>query len=130
MRAGVSLGEDGESLGSTAITWTPGFAALSAWPVPVTVPPVPTPATRMSTAPSVSRRISCAVVSRWIWGFAAFSNWRIQIAPGVSATMRLVSSIAPLMPLVGSVSTISAPNAFSRIRRSFDIEAGIVRMTR
>ncbi len=126
----MPLGEDGESFGSTAMTWTSGFAALSAWPVPVTVPPVPTPAMKMSTAPSVSRRISCAVVSRWICGFAAFSNWRIQTAPGVSSTMRLTSSIAPFMPLVGSVRTISAPNALSSTRRSFDIEAGIVRMTR
>ena len=38
------------------------------------VPPVPTPATRMSTLPSVSCQISSAVVSRWISGLAGLLN--------------------------------------------------------
>ncbi|COW86865.1 Uncharacterised protein [Mycobacterium tuberculosis] len=38
------------------------------------VPPVPTPATTMSTLPSVSRQTSSAVVTRWMAGFAGFSN--------------------------------------------------------
>jgi hypothetical protein len=64
----------GLAAGSTAITWTPGFFALSASPTPVTVPPVPTPATKMSTWPSVSAQISSAVVARWMAGLAGFSN--------------------------------------------------------
>ena len=45
----------GESFGSTATICTPGLRSLSTWPTPVMVPPVPTPATKMSTLPSVSR---------------------------------------------------------------------------
>ena len=41
---------------------------------PVIVPPVPTPATRMSTLPSVSFQISSAVVLRWISGLAGLLN--------------------------------------------------------
>ena len=39
---------------------------------PVTVPPVPTPATNRSTCPSVSLQISGPVVWRWIAGLAGF----------------------------------------------------------
>ena len=38
------------------------------------VPPVPTPDTRMSIAPSVSSQISGPVVSKWIAGLAGFLN--------------------------------------------------------
>ena len=64
----------GESLGSTAMAFTEGLRSLSTWLTPVIVPPVPTPAIRMSTLPSVSFQISSAVVSRWICGFAGFAN--------------------------------------------------------
>jgi hypothetical protein len=47
---------------------------LSTSPTPVTVPPVPTPETKMSTWPSVSAQISSAVVLRWMAGLAGFSN--------------------------------------------------------
>ena len=43
-------------------------------PQPVIVPPVPTPQTRMSILPSVSRQISSAVVLRWISGLAGLLN--------------------------------------------------------
>ena len=46
--------------GSTATTCTAGLRALSTSPTPVIVPPVPTPATTMSTARAVSRQISSA----------------------------------------------------------------------
>ena len=46
----------------------------SAKPTPLTVPPVPTPATNRSTLPSVSRQISSAVVRRCTCGLARFSN--------------------------------------------------------
>ena len=35
-----------EDLGSTATTFTAGFRDFRYWPTPVTVPPVPTPATK------------------------------------------------------------------------------------
>ena len=51
------------------------FAKAYGLPVtPVIVPPVPMPATTMSTAPSVSFQISSAVVSRWTSGLATFAN--------------------------------------------------------
>ena len=69
----------GESAGSTAMALNDGLRALSTSATPVIVPPVPTPATRMSTSPSVSRQISSAVVLRWISGLAGLSNcWRIK----------------------------------------------------
>ncbi len=64
----------GDAAGSTAIIRTDGLRSLRTSPTPVMVPPVPTPATKMSTAPSVSRQISSAVVARWISGLAGFSN--------------------------------------------------------
>ena len=63
-----------EASGSTATQRNPGLRALITSPTPVMVPPVPMPATRMSTFPSVSRQISSAVVRRWISGFAGFWN--------------------------------------------------------
>jgi len=53
-----------DSSGSTAMTWICGLRAFRTWPRPVIVPPVPTPAMKMSTLPSVSFQISSAVVSR------------------------------------------------------------------
>ena len=64
----------GEAAGSTAMIWTSGLRSLSTWPTPVMVPPVPTPETTMSTAPSVSFQISSAVVARWIAGLAGLAN--------------------------------------------------------
>ena len=64
----------GEASGSTAIALKDGLRALMTSPTPVIVPPVPTPETRMSTLPSVSRQISSAVVLRWISGLAGFLN--------------------------------------------------------
>ena len=46
------------------------------------VPPVPMPATKMSTLPSVSFQISSAVVSRWISGLASLANCRARTSPG------------------------------------------------
>ena len=48
---------------------TDGLRSLITSATPVMVPPVPTPATKMSMAPSVSRHTS-AVVARWMAGFA------------------------------------------------------------
>ncbi len=69
----------GESAGSAATMRMDGFRGFSTCATPVTVPPVPVPATTTSTRPSVSRQISSAVVRRWISGLAGFSNcWRMR----------------------------------------------------
>ena len=47
----------GDAAGSTATSCTEGLRSFSTWPTPVIVPPVPTPATTMSTRPSVSDQI-------------------------------------------------------------------------
>ena len=60
--------------GSTAIALKLGLRGLMTSLTPVIVPPVPTPETRMSTLPSVSRQISSAVVLRWTSGLAGFLN--------------------------------------------------------
>lgn len=51
----------GEAAGSTAITWKDDLSGLMYSPIPVMLPPVPTPQTRMSTLPSVSAQISGAL---------------------------------------------------------------------
>ena len=51
-----------QGVGSTATTRMEGSFSLRYRPQPVTVPPVPTPATNASTRPSVSRQISSPVV--------------------------------------------------------------------
>ncbi|KTS34995.1 hypothetical protein NS228_20825 [Methylobacterium indicum] len=63
--------------GSTATTVTLGLLALRKRPVPEIVPPVPIAATRMSTAPSVSRQISGPVVSWWMRGLAGLERWSV-----------------------------------------------------
>lgn len=60
--------------GSTATTLTSGFFSFKNCPTPVIVPPVPTPATKISTFPSVSSQISGPVVLLCISGFASFLN--------------------------------------------------------
>ena len=60
--------------GSTATIFTSAFLLFKYSPVPVIVPPVPTPATNASTSPSVSFQISGPVVFLCASGFAGFSN--------------------------------------------------------
>ena len=64
----------GEWTGSTATSRSAGFFGFQYRPTPVSVPPVPTPATKTSIFPSVSFQSSTAVVASWIAGFAGFSN--------------------------------------------------------
>ena len=65
----------GESFGSTAITSMSGNFSFSTSPVPVTVPPVPTPAINASKLkPSNASIISGPVVKRCASTFAGFSN--------------------------------------------------------
>ena len=88
----------GDSAGSTPMTRMAGLAALSARPTPETVPPVPKDATKRSTRPSVSRRISRAVVASWMAGLAGFSNWRGINAPGCAAAISPAFLTAPAIP--------------------------------
>ena len=99
----------GEADGSTATTLTPGLRDLRYLPTPVTVPPVPTPATKMSTLPSVSSQISGPVVRKWASGLAWFTNWPGMKLFGSSAASSSAFAMAPCMPFVPSVSTSSAP---------------------
>ena len=73
LRLGLDV-DTAESVGSTAMTRTPGTSALSTRPTPVMVPPVPTPATKAAMDPPVSARISRAVVRSWTWGLAGLLN--------------------------------------------------------
>ena len=116
--------------GSRAIIVTEALRCLSSSPIPVTVPPVPTPAMTMSTWPSVSSQISSAVVRRWTSGLAGLLNCWGMKALGVSATSFSADLIAPVMPSAAGVSTSSAPSALSTLRRSMLIESGMVRMQR
>ena len=61
--AGAALGQQGEDAGSTPTIRMLGFCSFRYRPLPVTVPPVPMPATKMSTCPSVSAQISGPVVA-------------------------------------------------------------------
>ncbi len=94
------------------------------------VPPVPTPATRMSTVPSVSRQISWAVVRRWTSGLAGFSNCCGMNEFGVDSTISRAFAIAADMPPAAGVSTSSAPKTFSSLRRSTLMLSGMTRMHR
>jgi hypothetical protein len=44
-------------------------------PMPVRVPPEPTPTTTASMSPPICSKISGAVVVSWARGLAGFSNW-------------------------------------------------------
>ncbi len=98
---------------------------------PVMVPPVPTPATRMSTLPSVSFQISSAVVLRWTSGLAGFSNCcgMKEFGGGFQDLPRLLYGALHALRGAG-VRTSSAPKAFSSLRRSTLMLSGMVRMQR
>ncbi len=99
----------GEPAGSTATILTAGFRAFRYSPTPVTVPPVPTPATKMSTFPSVSSQISGPVEALWAAGLAGFTNCPGMKPPGISFASSSAFSMAPFMPPAPSVRTSSAP---------------------
>jgi hypothetical protein len=103
---------------------------LSTWPTPVMVPPVPAPATKALTLPSVSAQISSAVVATCAAGLSGFSNCMGMKALSRAAAMRAASSMAPFMPLAASVSTTSAPRPRTSLRRSTDMDSGMVMMRR
>ena len=103
--------------------------AFSTWPMPVIVPPVPTPEITKSTPPSVSFQISSAVVRRWMSGLAGFSNCWGMIASGDEATISCALAMAPFMPWAAGVSTSSAPSSASILRRSMDMDSGMTRLS-
>ena len=103
--------------------------AFSTWPTPVMVPPVPTPETTASTAPSVSFQISSAVETRWIRGLAGVSNCWGMTAPGVASTSSLARATAPAMPRSAGVSSSWAPRRTSILRRSMDMLSGMQRIS-
>ena len=98
--------------------------------MPVMVPPVPTPATTISTAPAVSFQISSAVVDLWMAGLAGLSNCAGLTAPGVRSISSAAMAIAPFIPFSAGVSTSSAPSRASILRRSIDIDSGMTRISR
>ena len=104
-----------------------GFSTLAQ---PVMVPPVPTPATRASSLPPVSRKISSAVVAMCTAGLSGLSNWAGITAPGISASSSSARAMAPFMPFSFGVRTNSAPRCAKILRRSIDIDSGIVRISR
>mmetsp|Transcript_19912 Transcript_19912/g.46775 ORF Transcript_19912/g.46775 Transcript_19912/m.46775 type:complete len:261 (+) Transcript_19912:274-1056(+) len=118
------------SIGSTATVFISGFNGLMNCETPETVPPVPTPLTNISISPSVSFQISGPVVSRCILTFASFSNCCriIPFPSGRPATISFALARAPGTAVSFGVSTTSAPNDISIIRRSTDIVSGIVKM--
>lgn len=99
----------GEPAGSTATIFTAGFFPFRYSPTPVTVPPVPTPATKKSIFPSVSSQISGPVVSRWAAGLAGLSNCPGTKLPGIPFANSSALAMAPAMPCAPGVSTSSAP---------------------
>lgn len=85
------------------------FFDLRYSPTPVRVPPVPAPATKMSTSPSVSFQISGPVVSKWALGLAGLTNWPATKLPSISRESSSALAMAPLIPFEPSVRTSSAP---------------------
>mmetsp|Transcript_8454 Transcript_8454/g.24168 ORF Transcript_8454/g.24168 Transcript_8454/m.24168 type:complete len:228 (-) Transcript_8454:338-1021(-) len=126
---GLPPDRTGLSEGSTATTLKPLFWDFRYRAQPVTVPPVPTPDTKASTVPAVSRQISGPVVLTWMSTFAGFSNCCSMNAFSVSFAMSSAFPTAPAMPLAGSVSTTPAPKARSMTLRSMLMEAGMVRIS-
>ncbi len=77
----------------------------------------------------VSFQISGPVVSKWIWGLAGFSNCLGMNQPGCLA-ISSARAIAPFIPSAPGVRISSVPKARSMMRRSSDIESGIVKVSR
>src|SRR3990172_2227344 len=130
VRPGLPPASTGERAGSTATTRIFGSCCLSTSPTPVMVPPVPTPATKASTWPSVAFRISWAVVRRWISGLAKFRNCCGMKNRGFSRSSSSAANTAPVIPSTAGVRTSSAPNRCSRARRSTLMSSGMVRINR
>jgi hypothetical protein len=68
-------GASTEPTGSASTISTAGFLERRKEPVPASVPPLPTPATKASTRPAICAQISGPVPSEWARGFAGLLNW-------------------------------------------------------
>ena len=106
---GLPPDSTGDSVGSTAKTFRSGQDCFSACAQPVMCPPVPTPVIIASSPSGKSSRISFAVVSRWIFTLAGFSNCCGIQAPGVSARSSFARAMAPDMPFSRGVRSKRAP---------------------
>ena len=118
----------GESSGSTATIFRLGLCSFKYAPAPESVPPVPTPATKISTFPSVSFQISEPVVFLWASGFAGFINCPGINEFSISAANSSALAMAPFIPLAPSVKTNSAPYAFNKFLLSTLIVSVIVKI--
>ncbi len=118
-----------EEAGSTATATIAGLCLFNPVAVPLIVPPVPTPATKISISPSVSSHISRAVVCSCIAGLAGLSNCCSITAPAFSSFSSLAFRIAPFIPSAPGVSTSVAPRALSRFWRSRLMVSGMVRIS-
>ena len=90
------------------------------------MPPVPTPATKISTFPSVSFHISGPVVVKCARGFAGLVNCEGIKADGIVRTNSSAFAIAPPIPCAASVNTSSALAARgeSKIHRIYHLDRG------
>ena len=74
----------------------------------MSVPPVPSPATKRSTRSSAAA-ISAPVPSKCARGFASFAYWKGMKSEGSRSASSRASRTAPFEPSSGGESTISAP---------------------
>ena len=119
----------GLSAGSSGCTFTSGTAARRQRPTPMTVPPVPTPATKaVGRKPSASswRSSSGPVVCRWASTLAALSNWRGWNTRRSSRLSASAWAMAPLKPPCSAVTgTTVAPSDWITSSRSRLIQSGM-----
>jgi hypothetical protein len=134
MRCGPGGPPDSTALaaGSTAMILTaPGCAFVSACPMPVIVPPVPTPATNASgTTPPSCSTSSTPVVAWWTAGLVGFLNCCGMNAWGSAAAIASAFSTAPRMTRSAGVRCSSAPYARNNAMRSGDMFSGMVNTSR
>ena len=81
---------------------------------------------RVSDRGLIGEIIEMRVVSSCALALEGFSNCCKITAPGIRSRSSFALAIEPAMPAMPSVSTISAPRAFSRLRRSILIVSGMV----
>jgi hypothetical protein len=87
------------------MTWALGLTDLMVSPTPVIVPPVPTPATKMSTLSSKAFRISGPVPRRWASGLAGLENWSGRKASPPDAALRAALTASSMPPNDSTIST-------------------------
>ena len=116
----------GDPEGSTATIRVFRPRDLKWVPTPVMVPPVPTPEMKASGS-GMSAKISLAVVSRCIFGFAGLSNCSGMKFLGSASHIALALVTAPGMPSGPGVRTSFAPRAANNFLRSTEKVSGMQR---